>query len=333
MAPGLINNGDIILKKLALGFGISALSLGFLFWNLDLSGFSEIRERWEPFYLIPFFIAIIWGLFLFSWRWFLLLNKKVQFNTAILSAYIGVGANQFLPARGGDLFRLYFCKQGTDIGYGSLVSGIFLEKVLDFSFIFCAGLGALFVLGVNQEKTKFLLPLVGILGIFSALTIIRFFHRRLISLGESLASKFGKKDFFSEKLAPPISDLGSFLTFRNVFRYGFLTAATWLFGYAVHYTLLQYLVGIHLSPLETIFIMFCGAVGVMVPSAPSGAGVYHASITSGFVLLGRDSAEGLVYATTVHLGQMVTLGILTAILYAYWSFSGKTKSDLNRGNL
>ncbi|PJZ65370.1 UPF0104 family protein [Leptospira wolffii] len=311
------------MKKLALGFLISALSLGFLFWNLDLSGFSQIRERWQPIYLIPFLIAIVWGLYLFSWRWYLLLGKKVPFRTSLLSAYIGVGANQFLPARGGDLFRLYFCRQGTDIGYASLVSGIFLEKVLDFSFIFCAGLGALFVLGVNQDKARFILPLLGIVGIFSTLAIIRFFHETLIRWGEALADKFKKKEFFSEKLSPQIRELGSFLTTRNVILYGGLTAATWLFGYAIHYTFLQYLVGIHLSPLETVFIMFCGAVGVMVPSAPSGAGVYHASITSGFVLLGRSSSEGLVYATTVHLGQMVALGILTAILYIYWSFSGK----------
>lgn len=311
------------MKKLALGFFISAISLGFLFWNLDLSGFTQIRERWQPIYLLPFFVSIIWGLYLFSWRWYLLLGRKIPFRKALLSAYIGVGGNQFLPARGGDLFRLYFCKKGAEVGYGSLVSGIFLEKVLDFSFIFCAGLGALLILGVNQEKTKFLLPLVGILGIFSTLVIIRLFHTRLISLGESLAGRFGKKEFFAEKLSPQILELGSFLSLKNVIQYGALTAATWLFGYAIHYTFLQYLVGIHLSPLETVFIMFCGAVGVMVPSAPSGAGVYHASITSGFVLLGRNSSEGLVYATTVHLGQMVALGILTAILYVYWSFSGK----------
>lgn len=317
------------MKKLLLGFGISVISLGFLFWNLDLSGFTSILERWEPIFLLPFFVAILWGLLLFSWRWYLLLGKKVPFRTALLSAYIGVGANQFLPARGGDIFRLYLCKKGENIGYGSLVSGIFLEKVLDFSFIFCAGLGALFILGVNGSETKILFPLLGILGIFSALVIVRLFHPHLISFGEFLFSKIGKKEFFSEKLAPQITELGSFLNFRNVSSYGVLTACTWLLGYAIHYTLLQYLVGIHLSPLETVFIMFCGAVGVMVPSAPSGAGVYHASITSGFVLLGRESSEGLVYATTVHLGQMVALGILTAILYVYWSFTEKEKVAAN----
>ncbi|TGK00236.1 UPF0104 family protein [Leptospira langatensis] len=313
------------MKKLILGFAISALSLGFLFWNLDLSGFRSILERWQPIYLAPFFLVIIWGLLLFSWRWYLLLHKKVSFKISLLSAYIGVGANQFLPARGGDLFRLYLCRQGTDIGYASLVSGIFLEKVLDFSFIFCAGLGALFLLGVNQTDTKLFFPLLGIIGIFSALGIVRFFHPKLIQLGEWMFSKIGKREFFRDNLASQITELGSFLTFRNISTYGLLTGATWLFGYAIHYTLLQYLVGIHLSPLQTIFIMFCGAVGVMVPSAPSGAGVYHASITSGFVLLGRDSSEGLVYATTVHLGQMISLGILTAILYVYWSFSGQEK--------
>lgn len=245
-------------------------------------------------------------------------------NRTSFGLYRGGSQSIFTCKRRRYLPSLSLQKRG-NIGYGSLVSGIFLEKVLDFSFIFCAGLGALFILGVNGSETKILFPLLGIFGIFSALIIVRLFHKHLISFGEFLFSKIGKKEFFSEKLAPQVEELGSFLTFRNVSSYGVLTACTWLLGYALHYTLLQYLVGIHLSPLETVFIMFCGAVGVMVPSAPSGAGVYHASITSGFVLLGRESSEGLVYATTVHLGQMVALGILTAILYVYWSFTEKEK--------
>lgn len=313
------------MKKLAIGILISGISLGFLFWKLDLSGFANIRERWEPIYLLPFFAAIIWGLSLFSWRWYLLLGKRIPFKTALLSSFIGVGANQFLPARGGDIFRLYLCKKDSDANYGSLVSALFLEKVLDFAFIFSAGLGAFFLLGIHQDFVRFLLPLVGIASILGVLVFIRFFHKGIASLGEAFFSKVGKGEFFRSKLSPLVLELGGFLSPSNAGKHGLLTGCTWLFGYGVHYTLLQYLVGIHLSPMETVFIMFCGAVGVMVPSAPSGAGVYHASITSGFVLLGRESSEGLVYATTVHLGQMVSLGILTAILYTYWSFTGKER--------
>ncbi|EPG75139.1 membrane protein, PF03706 family [Leptospira fainei serovar Hurstbridge str. BUT 6] len=318
------------MKKFFIGIIISVFALGFLFWKLDLSGFYNIQERWQPIYLIPFFMAVIWGLFLFSWRWYLLLGKKISFKTSVLSAYIGVGANQFLPARGGDIFRLYLCKKDSDSSYGSLVSSLFLEKVLDFAFIFSAGLGAFFLLGIHQDFVRFVLPLLGILSIVFTLIFVRLFYIKLARFGENVFAKFGKRNFFQDKLTPLITELGEFLTLKNAGKHGALTAATWLVGYGIHYTLLQYLVGIHLSPLETIFIMFCGAVGVMVPSAPSGAGVYHASITSGFVLLGRESSEGLVYATTVHLGQMMALGIITVILYSYWSFTGgsdRSKAD------
>ncbi|PJZ69653.1 TIGR00374 family protein [Leptospira perolatii] len=318
------------MKRYLFGAAISLTALAFLFWNLDLSEFRRIAERWEPIFLVPFFFAIIWGLSLFSWRWYLLLGKKVPLKTSVLSAFIGVGANQFLPARGGDLFRLYLCKQDSNANYPTLVSGLFMEKVLDFTFIFSAGLGAFFLLGLKKESEgfPFLLPLLGILAILASLAFVRYFHRTINRWGEKIASIFKLESLVREKISPQITQLSEFLTAKNISNHGILTACTWILGYGIHYTLLQYLIGIHLSPLETIFIMFCGAVGVMVPSAPSGAGVYHASITSGFVLLNRSSSEGLVYATTVHLGQMTALGLLTAILYIYWASRKSNKSNL-----
>ncbi|OCC28143.1 Uncharacterized protein GNX_3337 [Leptospira interrogans serovar Canicola] len=122
------------MKRILFGSLVSVFALGFLFSKLDLSEFSKIQERWEPIYLIPFVISSAWGIVLFSWRWYLLMEKQVSFRYALLSSFIGVGANMFLPARGGDIFRLYFCKKESSLQYPTLVTALFIEKVLDFSF-------------------------------------------------------------------------------------------------------------------------------------------------------------------------------------------------------
>ncbi|TGN02546.1 lysylphosphatidylglycerol synthase transmembrane domain-containing protein [Leptospira yasudae] len=308
------------MKRILLGVIVSVVALGFLFSKLDLSEFARIQERWEPFYLIPFCISSIWGLILFSWRWHLLMGKQIQFRYALLSSFIGVGANMFLPARGGDIFRLYFCKKESDLQYPTLVTALFIEKVLDFSFIFSAGICALMFLGIKDESsdTFFIISSLVIAGIFLGLIAVRFLNETIINVLAWIAGLAGKKDWFLHKLAHYIRDLGNFLVLKRFIVPAVLTALTWLIGYALSYGILLKLVGIPMSYPGIVFIMFAGAVGVMVPSAPSGAGVFHASVTSSFVLMGRKASEGLFYATTVHLAQFVLQSVFAVILYLYW---------------
>ncbi|EKO58593.1 lysylphosphatidylglycerol synthase transmembrane domain-containing protein [Leptospira kirschneri] len=308
------------MKRILFGSLVSVFALGFLFSKLDLSEFSKIQEHWEPIYLIPFIISSAWGIVLFSWRWYLLMGKQVGFRYALLSSFIGVGANMFLPARGGDIFRLYFCKKESSLPYPTLVTALFIEKVLDFSFIFSAGICALMFLEIKDESSNsfFIISSLVILGIFLGLIAIRFLNETIIKILAWIAGFFGKKDWFLHKLAHYIRDLGNFLVFKKFIFPSFLTALTWLIGYAFSYAVLLKLVGIPMNYAGIVLIMFAGAVGVMVPSAPSGAGVFHASVTSAFVLMNRNASEGLFYATTVHLAQFILQSVFAIVLYLYW---------------
>ncbi|RHX93050.1 lysylphosphatidylglycerol synthase transmembrane domain-containing protein [Leptospira stimsonii] len=308
------------MKRILFGTVISVVALGFLFSKLDLSEFSRIQERWEPIYLIPFCISSAWGLLLFSWRWHLLMGKQISFRYALFSSFIGVGANMFLPARGGDIFRLYFCKKESDLQYPTLVTALFIEKVLDFSFIFSAGICALMFLGIKDESSDsfFIISSLVIVGIFLGLIAVRFLNETIVSVLAWAAGLLGKKEWFLQKLAHYVRDLGKFLVLKRFLLPAILTAFTWLIGYALSYGILLKLVGIEMSYAGIVLIMFAGAVGVMVPSAPSGAGVFHASVTSAFVLMGRKASEGLFYATTVHLAQFILQSIFAILFYLYW---------------
>ncbi len=255
------------------------------------------------------------------------MGKQTRFRYALLSSFIGVGANMFLPARGGDIFRLYFCKKESSLQYPTLVTALFIEKVLDFSFIFSAGICALMFLGIKDENSDsfFIISSLVIAGIFLSLIAVRFLNETIVSILAWVTGLFGKKEWFNHKLAHYVRDLGNFLVLKRFILPAFLTALTWLIGYALSYGILLKLVGIPMSYPEIILIMFAGAVGVMVPSAPSGAGVFHASVTSSFVLMGKKASEGLFYATTVHLAQFILQSIFAVILYLYWIVDRKKR--------
>lgn len=154
---------------------------------------------------------------------------------------------------------------------------------------------------------------------------MRFLNETIVLVFAWVAGLFGKKEWFNHKLAHYVRDLGNFLVLKRFILPAFLTALTWLIGYALSYGILLKLVGIPMSYPEIILIMFAGAVGVMVPSAPSGAGVFHASVTSSFVLMGKKASEGLFYATTVHLAQFILQSVFAVILYLYWIVDRKKR--------
>jgi len=75
------------------------------------------------------------------------------------------------------------------------------------------------------------------------------------------------------------------------------------------------MVGIPVGYVEALILVFVGALGLALPAAPSGLGTFHASILSGFVLLGRDSTDGFVLAVAIHAVFFLALLLPGAIAY------------------
>ena len=80
------------------------------------------------------------------------------------------------------------------------------------------------------------------------------------------------------------------------------------------------MLGGNVTEVEIVFLLFCGAMSLALPSAPSGIGVFHASIISGFLLIGKDTSYGLLYATAVHLISFVNVTFVGLIFYVYWTY-------------
>src|SRR4029450_11196858 len=97
-----------------------------------------------------------------------------------------------------------------------------------------------------------------------------------------------------------------------------LTMALWLVAYSMSYILDAGFVGVNLSYAASLLLLFAGALGLMVPAAPSGIGTFHASVVSAFLLLERSASEGLLVATVIHLLFFVAYVAPAALLYGRW---------------
>ncbi|MBE7413067.1 MAG: flippase-like domain-containing protein [Leptospiraceae bacterium] len=323
------------MKKLLVGVVTSLLAVSFLISKIEFYEFYKIKERINYFYLIPFILGSIFGLILFGARWYILLEKKMKYKLALASVILGGGANMILPARGGDILRIFYCKKESHILYPTLLSKIFIEKVVDFITVILIGLVSFFLLGINQQKSSnlaiFTFSGILVLGLIAVLLYLRYKNQSFIRILSLPFMLIRKEEFFHSKVKEHIVDLGEFLTLRAFLKPALISLFMWLCAYSTIYLGIFGLLGMQISYIEIIFLIFCGAMGVAIPSAPSGIGVFHASIISGFVLLGKTSANGLVYATILHLAQFIFYGFFALIIYVSWIWT-RRHSHVNHNN-
>jgi hypothetical protein len=317
------------MKKFIVGILFSLVAVGALAYSFDLDEFNRIEGKIRNEYILPVIIIQFISVILFSIRWRYLLDNKPTIRQVLRSSIFSVGGNMFLPARGGDVLRLYYLKKEANLTYPFLVSKAFIEKVLDLCIVLI--MGAFSILLISSIATEsiysFSISFIIVGGLVGGLLIFKYFHTPILNLLDKISKFFKIQVQFRAHIKPHLIDLREYLRFRKLFIPMALSFPTWIGGYSFAYYLLGQWIGIPISYQEAIFMAFCGAIGVALPSAPSGVGLFHASIISGFVIMGRDAGEGLVYATAVHLQQFVVFGIIGAISYFRWILESRNQTS------
>jgi len=99
--------------------------------------------------------------------------------------------------------------------------------------------------------------------------------------------------------------------------------AMWLFLYAPSYLGIAAFIGVDTNYAKALFILFAGAIGLMIFTAPSGIGTFHASIVSAFAFMGGPALQGLLLATAIHFRFLVLCAVpASALLWLRrWRFT------------
>nr|WP_246718126.1 lysylphosphatidylglycerol synthase transmembrane domain-containing protein [Rhizobium laguerreae] len=279
------------------------------------SGISVTPLLW--FMLVTFGIAVGYAV-----RWRLLLDGKIGYRTSLMASLLGLGANMFLPARGGDLLRVHYSRVVATVPYVDAFGRLLVEKVVDLATILSVGIFSLVLAGhtLNSEYRNVLLVIMigAVLGIFLSAILVRYFGDRLIPVLRPVFGVVRLQDFFDRHISNFIRNSARSLSISVTFIPAALTLILWLSAYALAYIFVARFVGVPLSYQESLFVLFAGGLGLMIPAAPSGVGTFHASVVSAFVLLGRLPSEGLLLATAVHFLFFVVYVVPAALILGHW---------------
>lgn len=120
---------------LLLGIAVGGLAAWWVFGNTDLTGVLNILRE-DVDYLLLSAAAFTYGLFFFgkALRWRYLLGPVLDVSSLRLTPYILIGyaGNVLLPFQAGEAGRGYLLSKHHEINAAAALSGIALEKLLDF---------------------------------------------------------------------------------------------------------------------------------------------------------------------------------------------------------
>jgi uncharacterized membrane protein YbhN (UPF0104 family) len=314
--------------QVLLSTAISAFFLVVIFRSVDWQGAVQMLGRgvhWPSLLSLVIMAALIAAAY--GFRWQMLSRTNLTYAGACRASILAMGGNMLLPARGGDLLRAHFTFVSTEASYAQIVSKLFVEKVIDLAALVALGGLALAVMGAAQASHAYSL-MAGVLAgsvllICAAVLMLKFGGERLLGILGRVFARMHRLGFFDRHVAPLVRDAGQTLSIRIMLPLGLLTLGMWLGLYAPAYIMAAKFVGVALSYREALFVLFAGALSLVIPAAPSGIGTFHASVVSAFALMGRSTIEGLLVAAAVHLLFFVMFVLPFGVVMWRWRFRRK----------
>ncbi len=304
------------------GVIISAVALFFVFRVVTFQDLGKAFAAIQPLNLAAAVTLSIISVVVRAAAWKTILGGKPKMLSSFFIINEGYMLNNLFPLRAGEIGRALFMGKAINLSPFHILSSIIIERAFDIIFAASFLLSTL-PLVLNSESTRWatLITLGLILLLLAALYLMARFSDRV----HALALKIGGRWAIFNRLVIPqidslldglsaLTNLGQFLL--SVFWIG-LTWVFWLFTY--------YVMLLTIAPGAPFWwAMFADgilALGVAIPSAPAGLGVYELAMVTALTTLGISRPDALAYALIMHLMQFVLTGI-----FGFWGLLRERQS-------
>lgn len=298
------------IGSLVLGVLVSVGSLWYAFRGVDLfavaQGIGQVGPRWV---LVSVAGALL-SLVIRALRWrFLLSGGETVGSWSLTSAtFIGILANNLLPARLGEVVRAWVLARREGARVPTVLASVVVERLLDVVaalVLLGLALAASPDLGGNAasrlKQVGIAVLLVVMVGIAALLMAMRF-RERCLSLMERGATRTARA------WALRGLEMGrSFWEGLCVLRGGLqaavvagLSLLVWIVAIASFYAMAQ---GFHLglTPAQMTLVFVIVMFGVAIPSAPGFVGTFHGFCVAGLTMVaGTEATQAAAYATLLH---------------------------------
>ena len=274
----------------AIGYTVSAVSL---VWSFSKFPYAQLGDHlrtldWRWVWLaIGFEFAVY---FFDAWRWRKLLApvKEPSFGLCLQSVFVGLFANDVLPAKAGELIRCFLLSYETGIPLSLAFTSQIILRLMDGLWIVM-----LYLMITRQIDTHPMVRdgmwLVGIVVVVaSALVLFILFrrhHARHFFKNSSWAGRF-------VHLLDGLHRLGDWPALRNAM---LISGPYWLAQMLAIWALTRS-DKFDLGITAATFLLVVKAVGTMIPNAPASMGAYQATAIYGLKFLGVEPGIAQIFA-------------------------------------
>jgi uncharacterized protein (TIRG00374 family) len=276
--------GQFFSDLAAVHWGILALGLAFFALNLTVRSRAFFNSLRAAYPAVSFQWRRVWG------------------------AYVAaVGFNNVVPARGGDVIKLFLTRSSIPGSrYPTVAAAFFVESIFDF----CAGVLILifaFTQGVFPKPPDF-----SKLSSFDISYLAEHFHLTLFIITALAVAGIVAFALLAERARAFWARVRQGLTIlsdrrRYVREVAALQAVAWLCRFAAFWFLLDaFRVGG--SARNVLLVFAVGQVAGAVPFTPGGAGVQQALLVKVF------ASSGTAVAAAYSVGQQLAIAVFTALI-------------------
>ena len=259
--------------------------------------------------LIPALVLFLISLGFRALSWRTLLQNRAGFGRVFLTLNEGYLLNIIFPFRLGELGRALLMSQATDLSGFFVLSSIIIERAYDLAIAAGLLLSTLpFVLGIDMGQTIALsIMIIVLLGLFMMFMLAR--NREWI---KSKLNDFSQQRFaFRERILPHIDSLlaglGALTKWDQFLLSILFMVISWLCG-GIELYFITTSFGIPVEFWWIGFVLGVVSLGIALPSAPAGLGIYEVAMVGGFSLLGVPTSVALAIALVAHLLQITITG-------------------------
>lgn len=299
-------------KYLPLLIG-ALISVLFLVALLQQTSFSAIQTELQTahyIWLLPTALVLSISLWVRGMRWRVMLFNEPTPSEMFWITNIGYLASNILPLRLGELIRVYLASRSEKITFAHALTTGILERFIDI-LVICMLFGLTLPFtripdNLIQSGLAFSgVALAGCLTIF----IAAWQSERVLALTSKLAAVqpiFGR--MLHLQLESVLTGIRSLGAARWLQTFGW-TVLIWLFSGLSAYLLMF---GFFAQPTwQASWITSAStALGLGVPSLPSGVGVYEGIMQLTLQFFGYPPQRSLAYALVLHLTNFVVIGVL-----------------------
>lgn len=292
-------------RWLAGGLVIGGLAAWMVFANTDMAAVWAVLSG-ELDYRLAGAALLAYALFFLckAQRWRFLLRPLIEVNLTRLTAYvlIGYAGNVLVPMQAGEIARGYLIARQHGIRPAAALSGIALEKVLDFFALLlllaCALWGVAAPSPLVQQAAAILAVLLSLIALILLLALVRP-EATAVAIDRVAA---GSSIPLVRKLAPLLHDgLNGVAALRQgglLVKILMASLATWVAMLAALWLTTSAL-ELEVSLAGAAIVLVLAAVGLALPTSPGFIGTLQAAFVFGLVPLGT-SQEAAVAASLLY---------------------------------